>query len=312
MLQDLRARMEKEIERKRQNAKLVRDLKAVESDLGADSQRLKILKAQLEKEKIDVEELEKTSLKGLFYSVLGSKVEQLDKERQELLAAQLKYDQTAHQVRKLQEDQDYLNRQIERLAYDEADYGELMAQKEAFLRQSDLPVAAELLSLSEQIAEHQAEAREISEAAAAGRNTLDSLALAIEALKSARGWGTWDMLGGGIVSTAIKHSKIDDARRYIYEVQNGIGQFQRELADVGQSVLLDIELSGFESFADYFIDGLIFDWVVQSRIIDSLARCEQVYREISSLVTKLERHRDAVQKKIDEHVKKRERLIEGG
>ena len=48
------------------------------------------LERVMTKEQKEVEELEKLSLKGIFHKVLGSKAEQLEKERQEYLQAALK------------------------------------------------------------------------------------------------------------------------------------------------------------------------------------------------------------------------------
>lgn len=45
------------------------------------------------KEQTDVRQLESLSLTGLFYSILGSKEQQLEKERQEALRAQLCLDE---------------------------------------------------------------------------------------------------------------------------------------------------------------------------------------------------------------------------
>ena len=41
---------------------------------------------------------------------------------------------------------------------------------------------------------------------------LDSLDSVLSSLESAEGWGTWDLLGGGLISDLAKHSHIDDAK----------------------------------------------------------------------------------------------------
>ncbi|HWT74484.1 MAG TPA: hypothetical protein VN258_07160, partial [Mobilitalea sp.] len=52
----------------------------------------------LEKEEIDVEKLEGKSLTHIFHSVLGNLQDKLQKEQQEALAAQLKYDQAVRDL----------------------------------------------------------------------------------------------------------------------------------------------------------------------------------------------------------------------
>ena len=53
------------------------------------------------------------------------------------------------------------------------------------------------------------------------------------------------------------------------------------------SANIDIEIDGFTKFADFFFDGLIADWVVQSKIHDSQNSVEQVKYEVSSVLKKL-------------------------
>jgi len=112
MLPELSTRLTKISEQKRLKLKLEGDLHTVETELQAASTRFSVLASQLEKEKVDVEKLEHLSLKALFYSVLGNKEQQLDKERQELLSEQLKYQQSMKQVTFLEQDKNSLIRQL--------------------------------------------------------------------------------------------------------------------------------------------------------------------------------------------------------
>jgi hypothetical protein len=310
MLPELSARLSKIIEQKRRKEKLTRDLPAVEAELEEQSSRLATLGAQLEAEKVDVEKLERTSLTALFYTVLGSREEQLEKERQELLSVQLQYQQTKHQVKFLEREQDYLNRQIATLADVETEYEALLAEKEAYLRGPDQALAKELMENAEQRADIASQVKELSEAIQAGKEVLAGLKQVMEALKSAENWGTWDLLGGGILSTAVKHNRIDKARQDIYELQAQISQFQQELADVRERIELKIDIGAFETFADFFFDGLIVDWVVQSRIVASLERTKDARDMFSQAVTELEDLKRKVQNKQSDLLEKRVQLIE--
>ncbi len=88
-------------------------------------------------------------------------------------------------------------------------------------------------------------------------------------------------------STAIKHSRIDDARGYAHTAQQRLRRFSGELADVNWKSELSIDIGGFATFADYFFDGLISDWVVQSRIRDSIQRVSSVKTQVHNLLTNL-------------------------
>ena len=110
------------------------------------------------------------------------------------------------------------------------------------------------------------ESTEIREAIAAGEKALNSLYLAQEKLKSARSWGMFYLFGGGLLSDMIKHSKMNDASKYMEEAKRQLQIFQKELKDTKLSVDLRMEVSSFLSFADFFFDGLIADYMVQSKI----------------------------------------------
>ena len=51
--------------------------------------------------------------------------------------------------------------------------------------------------------------KEIDEAIEAGRKALQALDEAVEKLGSAKRWGIWDIVGGGLVSSLVKHSRIE-------------------------------------------------------------------------------------------------------
>ena len=310
MLNDLSARLTRAVEQKKLKQKHIQDLQAVELELREQSDRLSTLGHQMEKEKVDVDKLEKLSLTALFYSVLGSREQQLDKERQELLAAQLAYQRLRHQVEFLKREQEDILRQVERLGDVESQYEILLSEKEHMLSQSDPVIASQLFELSEQIGSLNSEEKEITEAITAGDHVITSLEQVIDSLESAKSWGTWDMLGGDFIATAVKHSRIDDARSGINTVQEKMSQLTRELADVQQNVELSIDITEFTSFADFFMDGLIIDWIVQSKIVDSLERSKKAKDAVSEAVRKLEDLRKVSRKNYMQLQEKHRLLIE--
>ena len=79
---------------------------------------------------------------------------------------------------------------------------------------------------------------------------------------------------------------------------------------MGKQDSLLMELGEFEYFADFFFDGLIFDWVVQTKISKSLARATQVKLNIYQVVTELEDRKELFENKMEELLEKREQLIE--
>ena len=111
--------------------------------------------------------------------------------------------------------------------------------------------------------------REMKEALDAGERALSSLRNAQEKLNSAGNWGLFDMFGGGLFSTIMKRSKMDDAQQLMEAAKTDLKRFQRELKDVNIPLDLRMEVGSFLSFADFFFDGFVADYLVQSKISEA-------------------------------------------
>lgn len=310
MLLELSERIAKNMEQRKLKDKLEHELLILYQELDEQSARLVSLGDQLDAENVDVENLERKGLTWLFYTVLGSREQQVEKERQELLSAQLKYQQTKHQVEFLERDRNYLVQRLAELTVVEDEYQSLLTEKEDLLHQLDHPVAGKLIESTEQIAKHEAELLEIRQAIEAGKILIADLDRVIDSLDSAQNWGVWDMLGGGLVSSVIKHSRLDDAHKAVYQVQFTLSRFIRELADVQNQVDIQIEISEFERFADLWFDGLIFDWVVQSKISASLEQSKRAKSKITQAVKELEAQNELIQMDVIDLQRKRAIIIE--
>jgi hypothetical protein len=87
-------------------------------------------------------------------------------------------------------------------------------------------------------------------------------------------------------------------------------RFRRELTDLEPDARVSIELGGFETFADYFFDGLIADWVVQTRIRSSLDRAIEMRRRVQTIVNDLERELQQAQGRLERIKAERKELVE--
>ena len=132
--------------------------------------------------------------------------------------------------------------------------------------------------------------REMKEAIEAGERALSTLRIAQDKLKSAGNWGLIDILGGGFISTMIKRSKIEDARSYMEAAKSDLRLFQDELADVNLPMDLKIEVGSFLSFADWFFDGFVADFLVQSKISDAKAQVSDAIIRVEHILNELKRN----------------------
>ena len=130
--------------------------------------------------------------------------------------------------------------------------------------------------------------REIDEAIRAGERALDSLREAKEQLNSARNWGIYDMIGGGLISSMIKHSKIDRANEWMDQANRDLRSFAKELRDV-DSEDLQIDTGSLVSMLDIFCDNFFSDIMVQKKINDSRARIDSLSDRIEDALQALKR-----------------------
>ena len=131
--------------------------------------------------------------------------------------------------------------------------------------------------------------KEKREAIEAGLRALDSLHAAENNLNSAKNWGLVDMFGDGFLSTVLKHSKMEQAKQNMEQAKYDLRNFSRELNDVNMVCNLNIDTGDFLSFADYFFDGFVVDWVVQDRINNAKRQVEEAIRRTESIVNQLQR-----------------------
>lgn len=259
----------------------------VQEQLVAEEDKCISLEKQLRKERKEYERLTRLSIQSLFYTILQSAEKQKEKELQEYLAAELKWQQSRQESERLQEDAKYLAHHIATLEEDCAAYPGLYKQKEQLLLEGDPATTSLLLNKSDEISVLKNQIRELQEAAEMGHVLRKKLKEVTEHLNSASGWGTWDMLGGGLLTTAIKRGRMDDAREAASEAQHLLVAFNKELGDIGKSVDDRLNMGGFTGFADYFFDGLIADWMVQSSINDAYTTAQDFDIKIHLIITDL-------------------------
>lgn len=130
--------------------------------------------------------------------------------------------------------------------------------------------------------------KELREARLAGQEALKCLDKAADSLKSAGNWGIADMLGGGLITTFVKHSRMNDAEALVQQARSALKRFRKELMDVENVEEFHIETGDFLAFADYFFDGIIADWLMQSRINEAKTQVESARQKVKDIMRQLE------------------------
>ena len=264
---------------------MLKELRSDESEL---NHKVYELKSVLDKESLDVEKLSKTNIASIFYSITGKLNDKLEKEQREALSAKLKYDQADYDLGNIRAEISKLIEERENYKDSVNEYNKLYAEKKNFLINSYDASADKIFEITKKTEESKSNVKELREAISAGKSAVQSLDAALESLSSAKGWGTWDLLGGGLISDLAKHSHIDDAMGEVEEAHSKLRRFKSELADVRINYDIRFETEGFGKFADFFFDGLIADWYMQSKINNSYESVSNVKNQVESTIYRLQ------------------------
>lgn len=307
MFEHLNERLTELKEKGRQQEKWEKRRNHLKEELVRLEQALQTANHRLEEEEKDVERLTGVSISNFLYTLAGKKERKLDEEQREAVAARLKYEEADRAVRDTQLQIALIDRQLLEIAGWKNDYDRVFREKE----QQILDENTELRELAERQADLGVEAKELNEAIRAGGSVLEDLSRAEEELQSARNWGTYDMLGGGMISTHIKHNRLDEAMNRIYAAQTNLRRFEQELRDVGGSLdASKLEVGGLLRFSDFFFDGFLADWLVQGRINDALDQVLAKHREVSRIVSELSSAERGIRNELDTVHRKYVQLVE--
>lgn len=247
----------------------------------------KSLYSILKKEEHDVTRLGGMSFSSIFLSIIGKKEDRLDIEREEFLTAKLRYEENLEVIRELEEKIGRIDKELKDYGDIEREYNDLIKKKERLLIEEDGQDGRNLKASLDRINELKLSIKEVKEAISAGEVANKALDEMKKHLDSARSWGVWDIVGGGFLSNMAKHSAIDDANKAAHDFKYVLKNFEKELSDVSEFSQVEVDISGFTTFADFFFDGFFVDFFVQSKINDSISNVDNVYSKINGIILNL-------------------------
>ena len=260
----------------------------------------------------DVERLTEKSLSGFLLKLVGKYEDRLDKEQREEIGAKLEYDRATARLEELIQERDELDSRISALRAEEKIYNaELQKRREQLLQHL---TGAEGIRLTELENEREAivsaitEIREAKGAASRAESTARS---ALDALKSAGNWATYDVIAGdGIISHMAKYNHIDNAERIIYSLSSQLRTLKSELADVSGIAVTGLnEISSSQRAVDFWFDNIFTDLSVRGKIQNNAGEVQRVYYSIRTVANRLDVKLDSEYKKLEENKRQEELLL---
>lgn len=261
--------------------------------------KVEILDKKRLKEQKDVDRIEGRSLAAFFYEVVGKQEEKLSKERKEAYEALVKYEAALRELEMVDAKIDSSETELEGLSGCEEEYQSAFEKRLEEVKNSGIAEAGRVFALSERIARIENQLKEMDEAIQAGIWAKEKAEDVVGELDSAKGWGVYDMLGGGMISGMIKHDHINHAQDQIEDVQLAIRAFNTELADVVDTKELKVNIGEMLRFADFLFDGLFVDMMVQDEIEQALTNMQEVVERIVSVLEELEERKGAQEAELE-------------
>ncbi|MCR1833445.1 hypothetical protein NSA56_03425 [Oceanobacillus caeni] len=279
-----------------------------ENELTAIEENISFLSNQLKEEEKDVEKLEGLSFSNLVQTLLGNKVEKLEKEKQEVPTVQIQLNEAKKHKKDVELEISNLQYRIEKMGDVEYRYNEIFTKKEGIIKQS--ASSTTLFEFSEQEEDLRAYIEELDEALIAGNKTKADLDIAGDSIDNAATWGVFDMFGGGAISGLLKHSNMDEAMEAINRAQKSLRKFQKELLDVEADLNISIDISSMLKFADFFLDNFFTDYLVQERINESQDQISQKQLEVGRIVENIKEQIHLKENELEQVVLDRRRFVE--
>ncbi|WP_280770937.1 hypothetical protein [Salipaludibacillus daqingensis] len=297
-------------EKIRKHTKWNEHLGRLEESLQLNEKEVQSLENELMLEKEDVEKLHSFSLANVFSTIAGNKQEKMDERKKEVVKAKLKYQEAYQTLKELKAEHDEYQFSVNQLGDVERDYHSLINRKEELIHNETSLWSQQLFDITEQEAELAGQIEEVQEALDAGEIAQNALNKASASFDKAKGWSTFDLFGGGIITTAIKHSHLDTAKETVHHAERRLRQFQDELLDIKNHMKVDLNIGELLTFADYFFDGIIVNWMVHDKISDAANQIEATNSLVNKTIYQLQKKQKEMFEKLNDLSIKRIKMIE--
>ncbi|WP_297811528.1 hypothetical protein [uncultured Finegoldia sp.] len=130
----------------------------------------------------------------------------------------------------------------------------------------------------------------VNEAIKLGEIAIESLKQVQSYLNTASGWGVFDIFKGKTITTMIKRSNLNKARRQSEKADLAIRKFNNIMIDLNKDLSVGYRYKRTFFLLDYF-DNKLFDSVIQMQIHSNKKRCKHAINELQKQVYFLQKEK---------------------
>ena len=258
-----------------------------ESQQRVEAARISTLRSQLGVEEYDVKRLEGITWTRILASARGTREGSLERERAERDAVAVQLETSRARQVTLEAERVTLDRRRAGLVLAASDRGFALDALDRLKAADGDPAATARVAAADELGRVQAERKQVDEAIAAAREAQRALGRVNDQLSSAHSWSTYDTwFNGGLLSSAIKHDRLDQAATSTGQASAALATLRRELADVPAVGALDASLQSAQSsrFLDVWLDNIFTDFSVGRRIGSAQESAVNVTAQVNSLL----------------------------
>ncbi|HCT78543.1 MAG TPA: hypothetical protein DGG94_19365 [Micromonosporaceae bacterium] len=250
--------------------------------------QLEALRAQHIHEQKDVERLEGLSLTRILATLRGARDDALARERAEADAVSYRVAEAEARLEVMRREHDVSQIRLSQLSAAPVIYTAALQEKERHLTALGGALGERLLELAEERGRLTGDLREVAEALRAASSAQEALSAVGNTLDSASNWSTYDtFFGGGVISSAVKHSRLDEAAQAAAHADQQLSVLRTELADVDGEGLKASRpaVDGLTRFVDVWFDNIFTDLAVG----DQIKQAQQNIDRSTQMVTEVQR-----------------------
>ncbi|NRB49129.1 MAG: hypothetical protein HRU41_15750 [Saprospiraceae bacterium] len=276
--------------------------------IGQKEEELVEVTTLLDQEQEDLDALEGKNIYSIFQYLLGNKQQELEKAKQEYLAAYVKYNALISNLEDLREERAVLEKSYSSLHAIDEQFETLMKEKMSLLNQGKkLPAGFD--KLTEKIANYRSKIRELEQTIKKGISAKKYLHKVMLGLQQIEHWGNVPPLE---VPSRID-KKVERINKDIYVANNYLQKYEDELSDISDLFQLDYqrEVNQLEFFLDQFIDCLITDWIVKHKIHNAFHLVVNIMDKITRLGEMMDYEIDKTKGYIEEENEAKAALVIG-
>ena len=273
------------------------DIEMLDNNLNKEEKELRYFERQLNKEKKQMDDLNKLSISNIFTSIFKNKKSKKENQEKEYLDAKVKYEKQLLIVNSLREKIKIKRNELDKIENCEEEYDKLMDEKINVLKlQGDYFTKEKIRLLDEKLNEYLKINEDIRKTHKLGKNLLEEVKLAKHDLEWSKKWGKVDMVAKDSMSSIAKQNKIRKVKLKFENIEKLINQFNKELEDIK---INNLEFSNITFAMDIFFDNIFTDISVQRQINDSIEDIERLEDKVQNILYKLQIKNEEVIKKIN-------------